>query len=328
MPTYNLDGPPPVEAVGLTKSLGRGDRRVPVLRGLDLEVAAGEVVALLGPNGAGKTTTVRILSTLTRPDGGAARVGGFDVSTQPRRVREIISLTGQYSAVDDKLTGRENLTMMGRLAHHRRRSVDQRVDELLIAFDLTDAADRLVATYSGGMRRRLDLAAGLFDRPVVLFLDEPTTGLDPRSRQMLWQVIDDVVAQGTAVLLTTQYLEEADRLADRVALISGGRIGTSGTPADLKRRVGEAALEFVVPTDADAAALAGDLNGFGPSVQSRIVRVPTDRSPAHTRAVLDAVEDAGVVVETWELRSPTMDDVFLATTGQPADAVTGDEVAA
>ncbi|WP_439029530.1 ATP-binding cassette domain-containing protein [Gordonia terrae] len=328
MPTSARTAAPPVEAIGLVKSLGSGDNRVPVLSGLDLEVGAGEVVALLGPNGAGKTTTVRILSTLTRPDGGTARVGGFDVATQRRQVREIISLTGQYAAVDDKLTARENLTMMGRLAHHRRRTVDDRVDELLTAFDLSDAADRLVATYSGGMRRRLDLAAGLLDRPVVLFLDEPTTGLDPRSRQMLWQVIDDVVAQGTAVLLTTQYLEEADRLADRVALMSGGRIGTTGTPEDLKRRVGEAALEFVVPTAADAAALARDLSGFGPSVQATTVRIPTDRSLSHTRAVLDAVEHTTVTVDAWELRSPTMDDVFLASTGRPAVPATGEEVAA
>ena len=328
MTVPDRSSPMPVEAVGLTKSLGRGDSRVPVLRGLDLDVGAGEVVALLGPNGAGKTTTVRILSTLTRPDGGTARVGGFDVVADRRRVREIISLTGQYAAVDDKLTGRENLRMMGRLAHHPRRTVDHRVDELLLAFDLTDAADRLVATYSGGMRRRLDLAAGLLDRPVVLFLDEPTTGLDPRSRQMLWQVIDDVVAHGTAVLLTTQYLEEADRLADRVALISGGRIGTAGTPADLKRRVGEAALEFVVPTAADATALASDLAAFGPSVQSTIVRVPTDRSVAHTRAVLDLVDRTVATVDSWELRSPTLDDVFLAATGQPAEPATGNEVAA
>ncbi|MET4167171.1 MULTISPECIES: ATP-binding cassette domain-containing protein [Gordonia] len=328
MPGRDRSSPIAVEAVGLTKSLGRGDNRVPVLRGLDLEVAAGEVVALLGPNGAGKTTTVRILSTLTRPDGGTARVGGFDVATQRRRVREIISLTGQYAAVDDKLTGRENLTMMGRLAHHRRPTVDSRVDELLIAFDLTDAADRLVSTYSGGMRRRLDLAAGLLDRPVVLFLDEPTTGLDPRSRQMLWQVIDDVVAQGTAVLLTTQYLEEADRLADRVALISGGRIGTAGTPDELKRRVGEAALEFVVPTPAEAAALAHDLAGFRPSVQANTVRVPTDRSVPHTRAILETAERTAVTVASWELRSPTLDDVFLAATGQTAAPANDVEVAA
>ncbi|WP_231632831.1 ATP-binding cassette domain-containing protein [Gordonia sp. HS-NH1] len=301
---------------------------MPVLRGVDLEVEAGEVVALLGPNGAGKTTTVRILSTLIRPDSGTARVGGFDVATQRGKVREIISLTGQYAAVDDKLTGRENLTMMGRLAHHRRRTVDHRVDELLIAFDLAGAADRIVATYSGGMRRRLDLAAGLLDRPVVLFLDEPTTGLDPRSRQMLWQVVDDVVAEGTAVLLTTQYLEEADRLADRVALINGGRIGTAGTPGDLKRRVGEAALEFVVPTATDAAAFAGELAGFAPSVQQTTIRIPTDRSVSHTRAVFDVVDRIAVTVSSWELRTPTLDDVFLAATGQPAVAAPGEEVAA
>ena len=187
--------------------------------------------------------------------------------------------------------------------------------------------ERQPKNMSGGQKRRLDIVMGLVHEPSLVFLDEPTTGLDPRSRQMLWQVIDDVVAQGTAVLLTTQYLEEADRLADRVALISGGRIGTAGTPADLKRRVGEAALEFVVPTAADATALASDLAAFGPSVQSTTVRVPTDRSVAHTRAVLDLVDRTVATVDSWELRSPTLDDVFLAATGQPAEPATGNNPA-
>ncbi|MGW2092515.1 ATP-binding cassette domain-containing protein [Promicromonospora sukumoe] len=303
-----------VTAEGLGKSFGRrGSTSPPVLDGLDLELEEGAVLALLGPNGAGKTTTVRILSTLLRPDAGRATVGGLDVVRDARRVREIISLTGQQVAVDDKLSGAENLTMMGRLAHLPRRVVRDRVAELLTAFDLADAAHRHVGTWSGGMRRRLDLAAGLLTRPRVMFLDEPTTGLDPRSRQALWDVVRGVVADGTSVLLTTQYLEEADRLAQRVALVDGGRIVAEGTPAQLKRQVGEAGVELTFPTPADAGRIAPALAAA--TVDGARVRVPTDGSVAHVRSVLSVVEGAGVAPEHWEVRAPSLDDVFLTLTG-------------
>jgi ABC-2 type transport system ATP-binding protein len=302
-----------VTAEGLHKSFGRrGSTSPPVLDGLDLELEEGAVLALLGPNGAGKTTTVRILSTLLRPDAGRATVAGFDVVRDARRVREIISLTGQQVAVDDKLSGAENLTMMGHLAHLPRRVVRDRVAELLTVFDLADAASRRVITWSGGMRRRLDLAAGLLTRPRVMFLDEPTTGLDPRSRQALWDVVRGVVSDGTSVFLTTQYLEEADRLAQRVALVDGGRIVADGTPAQLKRDVGEAGVEltFASPSDAGlvAPALAATIDGAR-------VRVPTDGSVAHVRSMLSAVEATGVTPDHWEVRAPSLDDVFLALTG-------------
>jgi ABC-2 type transport system ATP-binding protein len=303
-----------VTAEGLHKSFARrGSSSPPVLDGLDLELEEGAVLALLGPNGAGKTTTVRILSTLLRPDAGRATVAGFDVVREARRVREIISLTGQQVAVDAKQTGAENLTMMGHLAHLPRRVVRDRVAELLTAFDLADAGGRRVDTYSGGMRRRLDLAAGLLTRPRVMFLDEPTTGLDPRSRQALWDVVRGVVAEGTSVFLTTQYLEEADRLAQRVALVDGGRVVAEGTPAQLKRQVGEAGVELTFASLSDAGRVAPALAAA--TADGVRVRVPTDGSVAHVRSVLSAVEATGVAPEHWEVRAPTLDDVFLALTG-------------
>jgi ABC-2 type transport system ATP-binding protein len=232
---------PAIEAVGITKAYG--DQ--PVLRGLDLTVPTGSVHALLGPNGAGKTTLVRILSTLVSADDGAARVAGHDVRTAPDAVRRSIGVTGQFSAVDDLLTGRENLRLMADLAHLGRSAAAARTDELLGTFGLTDAADRRVATYSGGMKRRLDLAMTLVSRPRVIFLDEPTTGLDPRSRRDLWQVVRDLVADGVTVLLTTQYLEEADQLAHTVGLLDGGRIVAEGTPAELKAQAGGETLDDV-----------------------------------------------------------------------------------
>jgi ABC-2 type transport system ATP-binding protein len=302
-----------VTAEGLHKSFGRqGSTSPPVLDGLDLELEEGAVLALLGPNGAGKTTTVRILSTLLRPDAGRATVAGFDVVRDARRVREIISLTGQQVAVDDKLSGAENLTMMGHLAHLPRRVVRDRVAELLTVFDLADAASRRVITWSGGMRRRLDLAAGLLTRPRVMFLDEPTTGLDPRSRQALWDVVRGVVSDGTSVFLTTQYLEEADRLAQRVALVDGGRIVADGTPAQLKRDVGEAGVELTFASASDAGLVAPALAA---TIDGARVRVPTDGSVAHVRSVLSAVEATGVTPDHWEVRAPSLDDVFLALTG-------------
>ncbi|MFD2794102.1 ATP-binding cassette domain-containing protein [Promicromonospora vindobonensis] len=302
-----------VTAEGLHKSFARrGSTSPPVLDGLDLELEEGSVLALLGPNGAGKTTTVRILSTLLRPDAGRATVAGFDVVRDARRVREIISLTGQQVAVDDKLSGTENLTMMGHLAHLPRRVVRGRVAELLAAFDLADAAHRQVGTWSGGMRRRLDLAAGLLTRPRVMFLDEPTTGLDPRSRQALWDVVRGVVEEGTSVFLTTQYLEEADRLAQRVALVDGGRVVAEGTPAQLKREVGDAGVELTFASASDAGQVAPALAA---TVDGARVRVPTDGSVAHVRSVLSVVEATGVTPDHWEVRAPTLDDVFLTLTG-------------
>ena len=286
---------PMIRVTGLHKSYGSNQ----VLRGIDLSVAAGEVVALLGPNGAGKTTTVEILATLRRPDAGTVTVAGFDVVAQAQRVREVIGLTGQFAAVDDLLTGRENLRLMARLAHLERTSGRRRADELLELFDLSDAADRLVRTWSGGMRRRLDLAAGLLARPQVVVLDEPTTGLDPRSRAGLWQVIEDVVAAGTTVLLTTQHLQEADTLADRIVVLHHGQVVADDTAAELKRRVGQAHVHLEL---ADGG----------------VERIVTDASVADVRRVLRDVEERGLDVAAWQIDTPTLDDVFLTLTGRPA----------
>ncbi|MDM7830237.1 ATP-binding cassette domain-containing protein [Cellulomonas edaphi] len=285
---------PIIVAKGLRKSYGG----VTVLDGLDLEVARGEVLALLGPNGAGKTTTVRILATLLRPDAGTVTVAGYDVVRSPGHVRAALSLTGQYAAVDELLTGAENLALMARLAHLPRAERRTRPGALLELFDLTGAAGRPVKTYSGGMRRRLDLAASLLSRPQVLVLDEPTTGLDPRSRNDLWAVIGDVQRAGTTVLLTTQYLEEADRLADRVAVIDHGRVIASGTASALKAQVGAAHVELTTPEG--------------------IERIETDGSVGDVRRILADVERRGLDVTAWEVRRPTLDDVFLTLTGRPS----------
>ncbi|UKJ62882.1 ATP-binding cassette domain-containing protein [Cellulosimicrobium cellulans] len=317
-----------VRAEGLRKSYGSARRPVRVLDGVDLTLHRGEVLALLGPNGAGKTTTVRILATLLRPDSGTATVAGHDVVHDAARVRGLISLTGQYAAVDEKQSGRENLAMMGRLAHLPRRAARTRVGALLDAFDLAAAADRRVGTYSGGMRRRLDLAAGLLTRPQVMFLDEPTTGLDPRSRQTMWEVIRGVVADGTSLFLTTQYLEEADQLADRVALIDDGRVVAEGSPSGLKRRVGDASIELTFASVAEAASV-GSVGTWPEAlgVTSATIRVPTDGSVEHVRDVLAAVARAGVEPVRWEVREPTLDDVFLTLTGHAARTRDRDDVA-
>ncbi len=281
-----------IETRGVTMSFGS----TRVLDGVDLAAPEGSVLALLGPNGAGKTTLVSILATLLRPDAGTALVGGVDVVRRPGEARELFSLTGQYAAVDELLTGRENLVLMARLAHLPHAAGRPRADELLEAFDLADAADRLVRTYSGGMRRRLDLAVSLLTRPRVIFLDEPTTGLDPRSRADLWEVIRDVVGQGTTVLLTTQYLDEADALADRVAVLDRGTVVAEGTAAELKRRVGSAHLELEL-------------------ADGRVERIPTDGSVPDARRILASVEADGLAVAHWRLATPTLDDVFLTLTG-------------
>jgi ABC-2 type transport system ATP-binding protein len=312
-----------VRAEGLRKAYGSGTGRVEVLEGLDLTLHQGEVLGLLGPNGAGKTTTVKILSTLLAPDGGRATIAGLDVVRDAARVRRVISLTGQQVALDLKQTGLENLTMIARLARIPRRHVRARVADLLDGVGLADVAGRRVATYSGGMRRRLDLAAGLVARPQVLFLDEPTTGLDPRSRRALWDLVRDVVDGGTSLLLTTQYLEEADELADRIALIDGGRVAAEGTADSLKRSIGQARVELRLATPGDAlrvrTALAAEATGDETSVV-----VPTDGSVGHVREVLARIESLGVVPTSWSMREPTLDDVFLTLTGHGATPATDD----
>lgn len=305
MTTYDLG----IHATGLTKSYG--DLRV--LDGIDLAVPRGSVLALLGPNGAGKTTAVRLLATLTAPDSGSARVAGYDIASARSRVRERISLTGQFAAVDDLQTGAETLRMMGRLAGLSARDSRTRAGELLERFGLAEAAGRTAKTYSGGMRRRLDLAAGLVSRPEVLFLDEPTTGLDPRSRQDLWELVRELRADGTTVLLTTQYLEEADRLADRVAVLWEGRIAAEGTPAALKARVAGHRLDLTLTTAAAYRALAPRAVHLAP--ENLTLGLPTDGSAAHVRALLDEVDPDRTGVDRFTVRTATLDDVFLTLTG-------------
>ncbi|MEV6818832.1 ATP-binding cassette domain-containing protein [Nocardiopsis dassonvillei] len=310
---------PAISAEGLHKSYGA----TRALDGLDLTVEAGTVFGLLGPNGAGKTTAVRVLATLLRPDSGHARVAGYDVLTQADRVRAEIGLTGQYASVDELLTGRENLVMFGRLYGLDPRGADERVRALLERFDLVEAADRRADGYSGGMRRRLDLAVSLIQEPGVLFLDEPTTGLDPRSRLQVWESVRALTASGTTVLLTTQYLEEADQLADAVAVIDHGRVIAEGTPDSLKTQVGGDRLDVVVrdPADLDAAArLLGAAVSARASVHrdEQRVSVPAeDRMEALTRAVR-ALDGSGLRVEDVGVRRPSLDEVFLGLTGTTA----------
>ena len=306
-----------VRAVGLAKSY---DDRL-VLDGVDLEVDGGSVFALLGPNGAGKTTTVRILSTLLKPDAGTVTVGGVDVLRSPTQVRRLISLTGQNTAIDELLTGEENLLMMGRLRHLGHAEARARADELLDRFELTDDAKRQVKTYSGGMQRKLDLAMSLISRPSVLFLDEPTTGLDPHSRQAVWDVLVGLVATGVTIFLTTQYLEEADRLADRIAVIDDGRVIATGTADELKSRVGTEQVELLLD---DPATLGWTVSTLGDEVVRTdparpSVRVATDGTAAHVKHVLDRLEREGIGVATLALHRPTLDDVFLTLTGRRAE---------
>jgi ABC-2 type transport system ATP-binding protein len=307
---------PAIEAIGLTKAY----RDLPVLNGIDLHVPRGRVFALLGPNGAGKTTTVRILATLITADAGTARVAGFDVVHERHEVRRRISLTGQYAAVDELQTGAENLRMMGVLARLSRRDARHRAAELLERFDLVAAGNRRVATYSGGMRRRLDLAAGLVVPPAVVFLDEPTTGLDPRSRQQMWQVIADLGESGTTVFLTTQYLEEADRLADQIAIIDGGRMVAEGTAAELKQRIADQRLDLTL-TDADRfdafQRRLGD-RATGTDRTRLEISLPTDGSAGAIRALLDELDPDRTAIDRFAVHSATLDDVFLALTGHPA----------
>lgn len=307
-----------IETTGLTKSYG--DHQV--LRGIDLAVEAGTVYGLLGANGAGKTTLVRILATLLPFDGGSARIAGRDVVADAGAVRGTVGLTGQYASVDELLTGEENLLLLGRLLHLDRASVRRRAAELLEQFDLVDASSRNVATYSGGMRRRLDLAASLIAHPPIVFLDEPTTGLDPRSRRATWDAVREMADGGVTVLLTTQYLEEADELADRIGVLHGGRLVLEGTARELKRQVGHERLTLTFPEPADARR-ASDLlalDGTQLDAAAGTLNAAVDGA-AEVRAVLNRLAEAHLDVGDIEVTAPTLDDVFLATTGPTSPAV-------
>jgi daunorubicin resistance ABC transporter ATP-binding subunit len=303
---------PAVEARGLRKAFGK----VQALDGLSLAVPAGSVLGLLGPNGSGKTTTVSILATSLRPDAGGATVGGIDVVTEAARVRRVIGLAGQFAAVDPNLTGQENLRLIGRLSRMGRRQARIRADELLADFGLNTVAGRLVRGYSGGMRRRLDVAAALLHRPAVLFLDEPTTGLDPESRFALWDSVRDLARSGTTVLLTTQYLEEADALADRVAIISAGRVATTGTPAELKARFGMVVfrLDFGRQQAAQAAHAALVSAGYRPRRDGAGIQVRSATGSGELTGVLRALAGRAPDPVSVAVREPTLDDVFLSLT--------------
>ena len=319
-------------AEGLVKSYGK----TRALDSLDLAVEEGTVLGLLGPNGAGKTTAVRVLATLLTPDSGRAEVAGLDVLKQAAELRTRIGLTGQYAALDEDLTGRENLTMFGRLYHLPKKRALGRADELLERFDLTGAASRLAKTYSGGMRRRLDLAASLIVSPPVLFLDEPTTGLDPRSRLEMWDVIEELVSGGTTLLLTTQYLDEADRLTDRIAVVDGGRVIAEGTADELKRRVGGERLEIAVAEGGDREAAARVLERYARGGEGNVRIEDDDRRRMSVTvegggrllaSVVRGLDRAGVEIDDLGLRRPTLDDVFLALTGRAAEPSSTEEPA-
>jgi daunorubicin resistance ABC transporter ATP-binding subunit len=316
---------PAIEAEGLVKSFGS----TRALAGLDLYLPRGSVLGLLGPNGAGKTTAVRVLATLLRPDAGRARVLGADVVRQASQVRDRIGLTGQYVALDDYLTGRANLVMIGRLSRLTRRQAQRRADELLARFGLVEAAGRAVKTYSGGMRRRLDLAASLIGEPQVLFLDEPTTGLDPRSRAVMWQIIRELTAAGTTLLLTTQYLEEADQLADRIAVVDAGAVVAEGSPDQLKARIGEARIEVELAAGADLAATVAAVSAHtgrpaAPDAAGRRVVAAAPAREGITSDLVRALDAAGIAVTGITFHRPSLDDVFLTLTGhQAAGASTG-----
>jgi ABC-2 type transport system ATP-binding protein len=310
-----------IEAHRLEKRFGA----TVALAGVDLDVPAGSILGVLGPNGAGKTTAVRILTTLSLPDGGSARVAGHDVLGEPGAVRRKIGVTAQDATLDEVLSGRENLELVGRLGGLRRAQASIRARELLAQFELADAADRLLKTYSGGMRRRLDLAAGLMTRPPVLFLDEPTTGLDPTSRARMWEVIRALVADGATLLLTTQYLDEADELADRIVVIDHGRVIAGGTAAELKAQTGGARLEVTLSEPREDAAGALEPFVAGPvhvSHDGRRLRAPVRSAAGLATTVVRALDSAAITVDDVEVHQPSLDDVFFALTGHPtAEAV-------
>ncbi|MBA2308523.1 MAG: ATP-binding cassette domain-containing protein [Pseudonocardiales bacterium] len=311
-------------AEGLVKRFGD----TVALDGVDLAVRSGTVLGMLGPNGAGKTTAVRILATLLAPDAGHASVGGYDVVRDAHQVRQLIGLTGQYAAVDEALTGTENLQLIAKLLGMSRRDSKQRAAELLERFGLADAASRAAKTYSGGMRRRLDLAASLVGRPTMLYLDEPTTGLDPRSRQDLWELVRTLVADGATVLLTTQYLDEADALADEITVIDEGKVIATGTPDELKTKTGARTLAVRPADDEDlptVVRVVEQLTGTAPKVEGHVVTAPVT-DPAVLPAAVRRLDDAGVVITELALRNSSLNEVFLSLTGHPADSATGDDV--
>ena len=311
-------------AEGLVKRFGD----TVALDGVDLAVRSGTVLGMLGPNGAGKTTAVRILATLLAPDAGHASVGGYDVVRDAHQVRQLIGLTGQYAAVDEALTGTENLQLIAKLLGMSRRDSKQRAAELLERFGLADAASRAAKTYSGGMRRRLDLAASLVGRPTMLYLDEPTTGLDPRSRQDLWELVRTLVADGATVLLTTQYLDEADALADEITVIDEGKVIATGTPDGLKTKTGARTLAVRPADDEDlptVVRVVEQLTGTAPKVEGHVVTAPVT-DPAVLPAAVRRLDDAGVVITELALRNSSLNEVFLSLTGHPADSATGDDV--
>lgn len=314
-----MSSTPAILAEDLTKSFGETH----ALNGVSIDVPEGAILALLGPNGAGKTTTVRILTTLSKPDSGHAKVAGFDVVKDAAHVRANIGVAGQSASLDELLTGRENLEMIGRLYHLSRQDSKRRAVELLERFRLTDAANRIVKTYSGGMRRRLDLAASLIAAPPVLFLDEPTTGLDPRSRLEMWALIEELVAGGTTLLLTTQYLEEADQLANDIAVVDHGKIIARGTPEELKRQVGGERIELTLPAGTDLNLVARVLAGQGghePRIdpERNQVTAPIDATPGLTTILASELEKVGIQLDAAALLRPTLDDVFLTLTGHHA----------
>jgi ABC-2 type transport system ATP-binding protein len=306
-----------ITASGLRKAY----RDKVVLDGIDLDVRAGTVFSLLGPNGAGKTTTVNVLTTLLKADGGTARVAGHDVASETKAVRSAIGVTGQFAAVDELLTGQENLQMMADLRRLDSGESRRVITELLERFDLTESAQKLVSTYSGGMRRKLDLAMTLIGHPQIIFLDEPTTGLDPRSRRTMWSIIRELVADGVTIFLTTQYLDEADQLADRIAVLDQGHVVAEGAPDDLKRQVpgSHVRLRFTDPLDLDAAARV--LTGSTRDDENLTLRVPSDGRAKSLRGLLNELDDHSIEVEEFSVHMPDLDDVFLALTGRTSKEV-------
>lgn len=300
----------------VVKNLRKSFGKLSVLKGIDIRVKRGSILALLGPNGAGKTTMVKILSTLIEQDGGSATIEGFDTKEQAADVRSVIGLTGQYAAIDEYLTGRENLRMMGQLYHLSRADADRRCEELLKQFGLTEAADRVAKTYSGGMSRRLDLAASLIATPPVIFLDEPTTGLDPRSRLSMWAVIEQLARDGSTILLTTQYLEEADQLADQIAVLDGGRIIAQGTSNELKEKVGKERVELTFSELSQFRKAKSIIAKSAKTDEERLtISIVNDGGVRNLRQLLEKLENAKIAVDGLSLHKPTLDDVFLHLTG-------------